>query len=40
LREDLTPAQQPTFNLWPTVGKASGRAMGDCGLLEKEFAGD
>lgn len=39
LREDLPPAQEPAFNLWPTIEKASGRIVGHCGLLDKEVAG-
>ena len=39
LREDLPPAPPPRFNLWPTIEKASGRIIADCGLLPKEVAG-
>lgn len=39
LGEELAQASQPTLNQWPTIEKASGRLVGDCGLLEKEIAG-
>jgi ribosomal-protein-alanine N-acetyltransferase len=39
LRADLALPRQPTFDLWPTIEKASGRLIGHCGLLEKEVAG-
>jgi RimJ/RimL family protein N-acetyltransferase len=39
LREDLALPEQPTFDLWPTIEKASGRLAGHCGLLDKEIAG-
>ena len=39
LREDLALPEPPTFDLWPTVEKASGRLVGHCGLLDKEIAG-
>ena len=39
LREDLPPPVPSRFNLWPTIEKATGRVIGDCGLLEKEVAG-
>ena len=38
LQEDLALPQQPTFDLWPTIEKASGRLVGHCGLLDKEVA--
>ena len=39
LRDDLALPEQPTFDLWPTIEKASGRLVGHCGLLDKEIAG-
>jgi ribosomal-protein-alanine N-acetyltransferase len=39
LRDDLALAVQPTFDLWPTIEKASGRVVGHCGLLDKEIEG-
>lgn len=39
LREELTLPEQPAFNQWPTFDKASGRLIGDCGLIEKEIVG-
>jgi RimJ/RimL family protein N-acetyltransferase len=39
LREDLALPEPPTFDLWPTIGKASGGVVGHCGLLDKEIAG-
>jgi RimJ/RimL family protein N-acetyltransferase len=39
LREDLALPEPPTFDLWPTVEKASGRVVGHCGLLDKEIDG-
>src|SRR5262249_28141585 len=39
LREDLALLEQPTFGLWPTIGKASGRGIGHCGLPDKDVAG-
>jgi RimJ/RimL family protein N-acetyltransferase len=39
LRADLALPEQPTFDLWPTIEKASGRLVGHCGLLDKEVAG-
>jgi len=39
LQEDLALPEQPTFDLWPTIEKGSGRLVGHCGLLDKEVAG-
>jgi [ribosomal protein S5]-alanine N-acetyltransferase len=39
LREDLALPEPPTFDLWPTIEKASGRVVGHCGLLDKEIEG-
>jgi RimJ/RimL family protein N-acetyltransferase len=39
LRADLALPEQPIFDLWPTIEKASGRLVGHCGLLDKEVAG-
>jgi RimJ/RimL family protein N-acetyltransferase len=39
LQEDLALPQPPTFDLWPTIEKTSGRLVGHCGLLDKEVAG-
>ena len=39
LCEDLALPEQPTFDLWPTIEKASGRVVGHCGLLDKEIDG-
>jgi len=39
LREDLALPEQPSFDLWATIEKASGRVVGHCGLLDKEIAG-
>jgi RimJ/RimL family protein N-acetyltransferase len=39
LRDDLALPEQPAFDLWPTIEKASGRMVGHCGLLDKEIAG-
>lgn len=39
LQEDLALPEQPTFDLWPTIEKASGRLVGHCGLLDKEVKG-
>ena len=39
LRDDLALPEQPPFDLWPTIEKASGRVVGHCGLLDKEIAG-
>jgi RimJ/RimL family protein N-acetyltransferase len=38
LRDDLTLPEQPAFDLWPTIEKASGCVVGHCGLLDKEIA--
>jgi len=39
LRGDLALPEQPAFDLWPTIEKASGRVVGHCGLLDKEIEG-
>lgn len=39
LRGELALTEPPSFNQWPTFEKASGRLVGDCGLIEKEIAG-
>lgn len=39
LRDDLALPEQPAFDLWPTIDKASGRVVGHCGLLDKEIDG-
>jgi RimJ/RimL family protein N-acetyltransferase len=39
LRADLALPEPPTFDLWPTIEKASGRLVGHCGLLDKEIEG-
>lgn len=39
LREDLARPARPAFDMWPTFEKASGRLVGDCGLIKKEVAG-
>ena len=39
LGDDLALPEQPAFDLWPTIEKASGRVVGHCGLLDKEMGG-
>lgn len=39
LRDELALPESPAFNQWPTFEKASGRLVGDCGLIEKDIAG-
>lgn len=39
LEDRASLANPPEFDLWPVVEKASGKVIGDCGLLQKEVDG-
>jgi len=39
LKEDLIAVPQPDFDLWPVLEKASGKIVGDCGIIDKEVDG-
>jgi len=39
IREDVALPEQPTFDLWTVIEKATGELIGHCGLLDKEIEG-
>ena len=39
IRDDVALPEQPTFDLWTVIEKASGDVIGHCGLLDKEIEG-
>src|SRR5262245_43096667 len=39
IRDDVAAPEQPTFDLWTVIEKASGEVIGHCGLLDKEIDG-
>jgi RimJ/RimL family protein N-acetyltransferase len=39
IREDVALPEQPTFDLWTVIEKATGDVIGHCGLLDKEIDG-
>lgn len=39
IRGDIALPEQPTFDLWTVIEKATGDVVGHCGLLEKEIEG-
>ncbi|MGH6933389.1 MAG: GNAT family N-acetyltransferase [Dongiaceae bacterium] len=39
LREDLAAVVPPTFDVRPAIEKATGRVVGDCGVLDKTVEG-
>jgi ribosomal-protein-alanine N-acetyltransferase len=39
LREDVARPEQPKFDLWTVIEKATGDVIGHCGLLPKEIEG-
>jgi RimJ/RimL family protein N-acetyltransferase len=39
IRDDVALPEQPTFDLWTVIEKASGDVVGHCGLLDKEIEG-
>lgn len=36
---DANPEQQPAFDLWPAIEKATGQVVGHCGVYDKEVNG-
>jgi len=39
LSEDARRSQQPSFDLWPVINKATGKIIGHCGIIDKEVEG-
>jgi [ribosomal protein S5]-alanine N-acetyltransferase len=39
IRDDVALPEQPTFDLWTVIERATGAVIGHCGLLDKEIEG-